>query len=75
MHFDGGVVLQRRHPLVARQLARLAAGDPPDPIDLAFIVSCIYTVMNAVAAEIDARDERAFICRLAESLAAALAGR
>jgi hypothetical protein len=71
--FDGAVVLQQHHPLVARQLARLAAGEQPDPIDMMFVMSAVYTVMNAVAEEIDADDERAFVARMAESLALALA--
>ena len=44
-----------------------------DPIDLAFLVSAVYTVMNAVADEIDADDEHAFVARLAEGLALELA--
>lgn len=71
--FDRGLVLHERHPLVARQLARLAAGEDLDPIDLTFLVSAVYTVMNAVADEIDADDERAFVDRLAAGLARALA--
>ena len=72
--FDAGVVLQRRHPLVARALADLAAGRSVDPIDLTFMVSAIYTLMNAVTDDIGADDEQAFIHRLAQSLELALAG-
>jgi hypothetical protein len=70
--FAGGVVLHRRHPLISRQLERLAAGRGLDPIDLMFVVSAVYTLMNAVAEEIDAEDERAYVARLAESLALGL---
>lgn len=70
--FERGLVLQRRHPLIARQLARLAEDQPVDPIDLMFIVSAVYTVMNAAAEEIDADDEQAFVARMAENLAAGL---
>lgn len=72
VHFDRGIVLHRRHPLVARQIDRLAAGGEPEPIDMAFLVSAIYTLMNEVAQEIDATDEQAYVARLAESLALAL---
>ncbi|MBL9102829.1 MAG: hypothetical protein JNL82_17915 [Myxococcales bacterium] len=71
--FDGGLVLQQGHPLVARSLARLGAGQGVDAIDMMFLVSAVYTRMNAVAAEIDASDEQAFVARMAENLAVALA--
>ncbi len=67
--FERGIVVQRSHPLVARMLERLAAGGAVDPIELCFVVSAAYTVMNEIAEEIDAEDERAFVARLAESLA------
>lgn len=66
--FERGIVVQRAHPLVARMLERLAAGGAVDPIELCFVVSAAYTVMNEIAEEIDAEDERAFVARLAESL-------
>ncbi len=69
--FDQGIVIQR-HPLVVRQLERLAAGLDLDPIELTFVVSALYTVMNAAAVEIDAADEQAFVAVLAENLALAL---
>jgi hypothetical protein len=62
-------VVQRWHPLVVRMLERLAAGGAVDPIELSFVVSSAYTLMNEIAEEIDAEDERAFVARLAESLA------
>jgi hypothetical protein len=67
--FDRGIVVQRWHPLVSRMLERLAAGGAVDPIALTFVVSAAYTLMNEIAEEIDAEDERAFVARLAESLA------
>jgi len=70
--FSGGIVLQRRHPLVDRMLTGLLAGEAIDPIDLSFVVSAVYTLMNEVAEEIDAEDERAFVGRMAESLALGL---
>jgi hypothetical protein len=72
--FERGIVLQRQHPLVARQLARLAEGRDVDPIDLAFLVSNVFTVMNAAAEEIDADDERAFVGHMAQTLALARLG-
>lgn len=66
--FERGIMVQRGHPLVARMLERLAAGGAIDPIELSFVASAAYTVMNAIAEEIDAEDERAFVTRLAESL-------
>jgi hypothetical protein len=69
--YADGVALQRRHPLVARQLARLAAGKPADPIDVVFLASAVFTVMNAVAEAIVADDEQAFIAALAAKLALA----
>jgi hypothetical protein len=71
--FEDGVVLQKGHPLVARQLARIKAGQAADAVDMMFIVSAVYTLMNAVSEEITADDERAFVARLAEGLALALA--
>ncbi len=70
--FAAGVLLQRRHPLVERMLKRLAAGGEVDPIDLSFVVCAVYRLMNEVAEEIDAEDERAFVGRMAESLALGL---
>jgi hypothetical protein len=70
--FDAGIVVQRRHPLVLRMLRRLGGGAEVDPIDLSFLVSTVYTLMNEVAEEIDADDERAFVARMAESLALGL---
>jgi hypothetical protein len=67
--FERGIVVQRWHPLVVRMLERLAAGGAVDPIELSFVVSSAYTLMNEIAEEIDAEDERAFVARLAESLA------
>ena len=67
--FDGGIVVQRRHPLVTRMLDRLTAGGAIDAIELTFVVSALYSVMNKIAEHIDAVDERAFVARLAESLA------
>jgi hypothetical protein len=72
--FERGIVLQRQHPLVARQLAALAQGQDVDPIDLAFLVSSVFTLINAVADEIDATDERAFVGHMAETLALARLG-
>lgn len=72
--FDRGVVLRERHPLVARQLTRLAAGEPLDPIDLTFLASAVYAVLNEAAEEIDRADEQAFLARLAEGLALELSG-
>jgi hypothetical protein len=72
--FERGVVLQREHPLVARQLAALAQGRDVDPIDMAFLVSAVFTLMNAVAEEIDANDEAAFVGHMAETLALARLG-
>lgn len=71
--FDAGIVLQRRHPLVERILRRLGADGEIDAIDLMFVVSTVYTLMNEVAEAIDAEDERAFVARMAESLALGLA--
>jgi hypothetical protein len=71
--FDGGIVLQQRHSLIARALTRLAIGEAPDPVDLMFVMANVYTVMNEVAEEIAAHDEQAFVARLAEGLAAGLA--
>jgi hypothetical protein len=70
--FEDGVVLQKGHPLVARQLARIKAGQAADPIDMMFIVSAVYTLMNWVSEEITADDEQAFVARMAEGLALAL---
>jgi hypothetical protein len=70
--FNAGVLLQRKHPLVERMLKRLGASGEVDPIDLSFVVCAVYTLMNEVAAEIDAEDERAFVGRMAESLALGL---
>ena len=73
--FDRGVVLQRQHPVVARLLAQLDQRNQSrevDPIDLAFLVSGVFTLMNAVAEEIDEGDERAFVGHMAQSLALAL---
>lgn len=70
--FDAGIVVQRKHPLVLRMLRRLAGGAEVDAIDLSFLVSTVYTLMNEVAEEIDADDERAFVARMAESLALGL---
>lgn len=70
--FDKGIVLQQRHPLVARLLRQLAEGRGPDPIDLAFVTTNVYTVMNAVAEGIDAEDEQAFVAKLAAGLASGL---
>jgi hypothetical protein len=61
------------HPLIARQLARLGRGEGIDPVDLMFVVSAVYTLMNAVSEEITASDEQAFVARMAEGLALALA--
>lgn len=69
--FAQGLVLQRAHPLVARQLARLGRGEAVDPVDLLFLVSAVYTRMNQVAEEIVASDEQAFVARMAEGLALA----
>lgn len=70
--YDRGIFLQRKHPLVDRMMKRLGAGEGVDPIDLSFVVSAIYTLMNEVAEDIDADDEQAFVARMAESLALAL---
>lgn len=70
--YDRGIFLQSKHPLVARLLGRIEAGEGVDPIDLSFLASTVYTLMNEVAEEIDAEDERAFVARLAESLALGL---
>ena len=67
--FAAGIVLQRRHPLVERILRQLGADGAIDAIDLMFVVSAVYTLMNEVAEEIDAEDEQAFVARMAESLA------
>lgn len=70
--FDAGIVVQLQHPLVLRMLKRLGSGAEVDAIDLSFVVSTVYTLMNEVAEEIDADDERAFVARMAESLALGL---
>ena len=62
--FDAGIVLQRRHPLVERILRRLGADGEIDAIDLMFVVSAVYTLMNEVAEAIDAEDEAALACGL-----------
>ncbi len=71
--FVDAIELQRRHPLIARQLARLERGEGIDSVDLMFVVSAVYTLMNAVSEEIVASDEQAFVARMAEGLALALA--
>ena len=58
------IAINREHPLVARLLAQ----DPFDPIDLAFVVASIYTLMNHAAEDITDDDERVFVAQLAESL-------
>lgn len=70
--FSMGIVLQRKHPLVDRLLKRRAAGGEIDPVDLTFVVSAVYTLMNELEDAIDAEDERAFVGRMAESLALGL---
>ena len=71
--FVDAIELQRRHPLIARQLARLERGEGIDSVDLMFVVSAVYTLMNAVSEEIVASDEQAFVARMAEGLALAFA--
>lgn len=71
--FVDAIELQRGHPLIARQLARLGRGEGIDSVDLMFVVSAVYTLMNAVSEEIGASDEQAFVARMAEGLALALA--
>ncbi|PRP92785.1 hypothetical protein ENSA5_46970 [Enhygromyxa salina] len=63
-----GIALHRNHPLVARLLGQ----DPHDPIDLAFVVATIYTLMNHSATKITDDDERVFVGQLAETLALSL---
>lgn len=70
--FDGGIVLQQRHSLIARALTRLAIEEAPDPVDMVFVMAHVYTLMNEVAEGIEAHDEQAFVARLAEGLAAGL---
>jgi len=71
--FVDAIELQRGHPLIARQLARLERGEGVEPVDLMFVVSAVYSLMNAVSEEIVASDEQAFVARMAEGLALAFA--
>ncbi|KIG16935.1 hypothetical protein DB30_03919 [Enhygromyxa salina] len=64
-----GIAVNTQHPLVARLLAPTRALDPIDPIELAFVVAAIYTLMNHFAQEITDDDERVFVAQLAETLA------
>lgn len=70
--FERGIVLHAGHPLIARMLAALAQGREIDPIDLTFAVAVIVGVMNRQAEEIGAKDERAYLDQLAQSLRLAL---
>ena len=61
----GVLTLDRKHPIVARLLAQ----DPHDPIDLAFLLAALYSLLNYEAEEISDDDERMFVAQLAETLA------
>jgi hypothetical protein len=61
-----GLVLNRDHPIVARLLDQ----NPHDPIDLAFLLAALYSLLNYEDVEISDDDERLFVAQLAETLAA-----
>jgi hypothetical protein len=56
--------LNRDHPIVARLLGQ----DPHDPIDLAFLLGHLYSLINYQDEEISDDDERMFVAQLAETL-------
>jgi hypothetical protein len=61
----GTLALNREHPIIARLLGQ----DPHDPIDLAFLLAALYSLINYQAEEISDDDERMFVAQLAETLA------